>query len=457
MEFITTFFAYLRDNLGNTVTLPIVIAVLGLILGMKWTRAIRSGVIVGVGFISINLVVGLLMDSIGPAALAMTQRLGLEHLNSIDLGFAPPAAIALSTDVGMAIIPIVFALNVILLLTRSTKTLNIDIWNYWHYALSGSMVYYITGRNLVAGILAAMIHAMFSLLIADATAPQIQKHFDLPGVSVPHGWATTSVPIIWGLNWLFDRIPGVKNIDINMDKIKTSVGVFGEPVMIGLIIGAGIGVLAGQDFASILKLAMNLAAAMFLFPRMVGILIEGLTPITEGAHKFFERRLKGRESYVGLDSALLLGDPGTILLGVVLVPITLVLAVVLPGNTTLPFADLAATAFFIPMVMPLMRKNLFRGLITGTMLIAMVLLVASLFAPAITTFAVEAGYVLPEVAAGSQYITGLSAGNPVALILYWLAEYGVLVIGAIFAVMLALSLYVGFNRRRSEKEVPEQA
>lgn len=449
MQAIIVFF---RDTLGNTVTLPIVIAVLGMILGMRWTRALRSGAIVGVGFIGINLVVNLLLESLGPAAFAMIERLGLQ-LNTIDLGFAPAAAIALGTVVGAGIVPFVFLLNVIMLLTRMTKTLNVDIWNYWHYALSGSMVYFITGNNFWAGVLAAMIHAMFSLLIADAAAPKIQEFFDLPGVSVPHGWATTSIPIIWGMNWLFDRIPGINKIDIDMKKMQDRIGVFGEPIILGLIIGAIIGIIARQDVAGTLKLAMSLAASMFLFPRMVSILMEGLVPLTETAHGFFNRRLNGREAYVGLDSALLLGYPGTILVGVLLIPITLILAAILPGNTTLPFADLSATAFFIPMCAPLMRGNLFRSLVTGTVIIAMVLMISSLFAPAITLFAAEAGYVLPAEAAGAQYITGLSAGNPVALILYWIGDLGATVtLGILFVITLAIAATIGIRRNRKERQ-----
>lgn len=449
MQAIIVFF---RDTLGNTVTLPIVIAVLGMILGMRWTRALRSGVIVGVGFIAINLVVNLLLGSLGPAAFAMIERLGLQ-LNTIDLGFAPAAAIALGTVVGAGIVPFVFVLNVVMLLTRMTKTLNVDIWNYWHYALSGSMVYFITGNNFWAGVLAAMIHAMFSLLIADAAAPKIQEFFDLPGVSVPHGWATTSIPIVWGMNWLFDRIPGVNKIDIDMKKMQDKIGVFGEPIILGLIIGALIGIIARQDIAGILTLSMSLAAAMFLFPRMVSILMEGLVPLTEATHEFFTKRLKGREAYVGLDSALLLGYPGTILVGVLLIPITLLLAAILPGNTTLPFADLSATAFFIPMCAPLMRGNLFRTLVTGTVIIAIVLMISSLFAPAITMFAADAGYVLPAEAAGAQFITGLSAGNPVALLLYWIGDLGATVtLGILFVIVFAIAASIGIRRNRKERQ-----
>ncbi len=442
---------FIRDTLGNTVVLPIVILLLGLVLGIGWKKALRAGMMVGIGFIAISTAVNLMMNALGPAALSMIQRTGLQF-NTLDLGFAPAAAIALGTVVGASVIPFVFVLNIFMLFTRMTKTLNVDIWNYWHYALSGSMVYFITGGNFWAGILAAMTHSIFSLLIADATAPRIQKFFDLPGVSIPHGWATTSVPLILGLNWIFDRIPGVRNIDIDMDGLKKRIGLFGEPFVLGAILGIIIGIAAGQDFGSVAKLTMILAASMYLFPKMVGILIEGLSALSKGAQEFFQKRLKGREAYVGLDSALLMGYSGTIVAGVVLVPITILIAAILPGNTTMPFADLAWTAFFIPMCAPLMKGNMFRTLISGILIVAMVLLICSLFAPAITSFGGEAGYTLPSDAAGFKYITGMSAGNLVSLILYGIAQLGAVVSMAIvFVISLGIAAVIGVRRVRKER------
>ena len=448
---------FIRDTLGNTVVLPIVILLLGLVLGLKFTKALRAGMLVGIGFISISTAVGLMMGALEPAAFAMVERTGLQF-TTLDLGWAPAATIALGTVIGASVIPFVFVLNIVMLFTRMTKTLNVDIWNFWHYALSGSMVYFITGGNFWAGILAAMTHSIYSLLIADATAPKIQKFFDLPGVSISHGWATTSVPLILGMNWLFDRIPGVRNIDIDMDGLKKRIGLLGEPFILGAILGIIIGIAAGMDLGGVARLTMVLAASMFLFPRMVAILIEGLSDLSKGAQDFFQKRLKGREAYVGLDSAILLGYSGTIVVGALLVPITIVLAAILPGNTTLPFADLAWTAFFIPMCAPLMKGNMFRTLITGILTIAMVLIICSIFAPAITSFGPDAGFVLPEEATGFRYITGMSAGNLVALILYGIADLGAtMLVGITFILSLIVAGIIGFKRVRSERAVKANA
>lgn len=446
---------YIRDTLGSNVVLPIIVAVLGVILGVKWSRAIRSGIVVGIGFIGLGLVINLLLGALGPTASGLTEKFGLQ-LTSIDIGFGPAAAIALGTAVGTAIIPFVFGLNVIMLLTRMTKTLNVDIWNYWHYAFSGSVVYFITGNNFWAGVFAAMTHLIFSLLMADATASRIQKFFDLPGVSIPQGWATTSVPFIWAVNSILDHIPGIRSIDIDTEGLQKRLGFVGEPLVIGAILGIILGLASGQSIGESLGLAMSLAAALFLFPRIVAILMEGLVPLTEAAHKFFERRLQGREAYVGLDSAILLGHQSTILVGVIMVPITVVLAAVLPGNTTLPFGDLAATAFFVAMCAPLMKGNLFRSLIAGTVIMGGVLLLASFFAPVVTQFAAEVGYTIPAEAEGASEITGLSAGNAMAFLLYQTGQYGTAVaVGIVFAIALSIAGFIGFKRMKAERHAAQ--
>ena len=73
-------------DLGAIVVLPILIFIFGMILGTKPKKAFVSGVIVGVGFVGLNMVVDLLGGSLGPAAQAMVERFGL-HLTTIDVGW----------------------------------------------------------------------------------------------------------------------------------------------------------------------------------------------------------------------------------------------------------------------------------------------------------------------------------------------------------------------------------
>jgi len=198
MEVIKSIFDFLT-GLGSPVMLPIVIFILGLILRQKLSRAFVSAVTVGVGFIGLGLVIGLLFEALGPATDALVQATGLQ-LRSLDVGWGVAAAIAFGTSVGALVFVVGLAVNIIMLLLNWTKTLNVDLWNFWHYAFTGSLVYLVSGRNLVLGLIAAAIHAVVALLIADWTAKDVQGFFNLPGVSIPQGWAITSVPIIKVLN-----------------------------------------------------------------------------------------------------------------------------------------------------------------------------------------------------------------------------------------------------------------
>ncbi|MBX8827648.1 PTS transporter subunit IIC, partial [Ochrobactrum sp. SFR4] len=58
------------DTLGPTVLLPIVIFIIAVILGAKVGKAFRAAVTIGVAFIGINLVLGLMFTSIGEVAQA---------------------------------------------------------------------------------------------------------------------------------------------------------------------------------------------------------------------------------------------------------------------------------------------------------------------------------------------------------------------------------------------------
>jgi PTS system galactitol-specific IIC component len=200
----------------------------------------------------------------------------------------------------------------------------------------------------------------------------------------------------------------LKDWDADMDAIQRRFGVFGEPVVLGLVIGLVLGfvgyVLPGNmplrdGIIKTLFVGMELAAVMVLLPRMVAILMEGLIPISEAAREFMQKRFPGREIHIGLDSALLIGHPASITASLVMVPIVIVLALILPGNRFLPFADLPVFPFLFAMMAPLTRGNVGRMIIIGTLASVMGLYMGSWMAPYMTEAAAQAGFAAPEGAA----------------------------------------------------------
>jgi len=406
--FLTTLRAVI-DSLGATVVLPIIIFILGLILGAKPGKAFRAGVTIGIAFIGINLVINLMWSTLSDSAQAMVTNWNIQR-DVVDVGWPSAAAIAFGTDVGLWVIPIALAVNIVFLLIKWTKTLNIDVWNFWHFAFLGSLVYIVTG-NLTYGLIAAAIAAALALFLADWTAKAVQSFYKLPGISIPHLTSAPGVPFAIITNWIIDKIPGVKNWKADPETIQKKLGVFGEPVILGLVIGLVLGVMgyynAEQAVVKILQTGINLAAVMLLLPRMVQILMEGLIPISEAARDFMKKRASDREIYIGLDSAILIGHPAAISTALVLVPIAIVLSIILPGNHVLLFADLAVIPFVVALFAPLMRGNIFRMIIAGTLELIAGFYIATGMADFFTSAAVNAGFAMPE---GAAKITSIADG-----------------------------------------------
>lgn len=414
VEFFQTISDFLT-GLGAPVLLPIIIILMGLVFGQKLGTALRAGLTLGAAFIGLNLVIGLLIGTLSPAVESMVSATG-SNLSILDVGWGVAAAIAFGTSVGALVILVSLGVNIVMLALRLTKTFNVDIWNFWNHAFTGSVTYLITG-SLAYGLICAGIHAALCLIIADRTAKRVQDFYGIPGISIPHGWAITSVPIIAGVNWVLDRIPYVKDIVWNEKTIKDKWGIFGNPLILGTILGIIIGLLGGmgKDIPGLLTLGITMGAVMILIPKIIGIFMESLTPISDSAREFMSKHFKGREFYIGLDSALLIGHPVTVAAGIILIPIVLGLALILPGNRVLPFGDLAALFYFVAMVPFMSKGNLFRSVISGVVIMSLVLLILTSFGSSLTQMATSIGYDIPAEAVD---ITAMSAGNWITWVLY---------------------------------------
>jgi PTS system galactitol-specific IIC component len=243
----------------------------------------------------------------------------------------------------------------------------------------------------------------------------VQEFYGIPGISIPHGFSAAYVPIAIPLDKLIDKIPVINKIEADPEHISKKFGVFGEPVMVGLILGIILGLLAKYDAKATLNLGMSMAGVMFLMPRMVKILMEGLLPVSEAAKSFMQRKFAGKEFYIGLDSAVLIGHPAAIATALILVPITIFLALIIPGNRVLPFGDLATIPFMVAIIAPIVRGNVFRSVIIGAIVIAVGLLIATNVSPLHTQAAIDAAFKFPE---GASSISSICDGaNPLTWVL----------------------------------------
>ncbi len=392
-------------DLGAIVVLPILIFIFGILLGTPARKSFNAGLTVGIGFVGLNLVIELLSGSLGKAAQAMVERFGLQ-LTTLDVGWPAAAAISYGTLLGSLAIPVGIGINILLLFIGLTKTLMVDMWNFWHAAFVASLVYAVT-HNFALGLYAMSAYLVMIYLLADIIAPAIKRFYGFPNITFPHGTSAPGFLIAIPLNWIFDRIPGFNKIEADPETIQKKFGIFGESSVMGLMIGIVIGILAGYDLQGILQLGVKTAAVMLLMPRMVSILMEGLAPISEAANKFVQKRFPGREVNIGMDSALSVGHPAVLSSSLLLVPITILLAVILPGNKTLPFGDLATIPFVVCLMAAVFRGNIVRTVVGGSLYMISILYITSWAAPLVTASAKAAKFNLE----GHTSITAMAEGG----------------------------------------------
>lgn len=378
-------------GLGAAVMMPIIFTILGLCIGIKFSKALKSGLLVGVGFVGLSVVTALLTSSLGPALDKVVEIYDLQ-LKVFDMGWPAAASVAYNTSVGAFIIPVCLGVNLLMLLTKTTRTVNIDLWNYWHFAFIGAVVYF-ASDSILWGFFAAIICYIITLVMADFTANKFQSFYDkMEGISIPQPFCQGFVPFAIGVNWLLDKIPGFDKLNIDAEGMKKKFGLLGEPLFLGILVGciiAGLSCRDGQELVDkipyILGLGIKMGAVMELIPRITSLFIEGLKPISDATRELIAKKFKGAIGLnIGMSPALVIGHPATLVVSLLLIPVTILLAVVLPGNQFLPLASLAGMFYLFPMVLPITRGNVVKTFIVGLVVLTIGLYFVTDLAPYFT-------------------------------------------------------------------------
>lgn len=443
-------------GLGAAVMMPIIFTILGVCIGIKFSKALKSGLYVGVGFVGLSVITGLLTDSLSPALKQVVEIYEL-NLGVFDMGWPAAAAVAYNTSVGAFIIPVCLAVNLVLLLTRCTRTVNIDLWNYWHFAFIGAVVFYTTD-SIAWGFFTAIVCYILTLIAADYTAPMFQRFYDkMEGISIPQPFCQGFVPFALAINKVLDLIPGFDKLTIDAEGMKKKFGLLGEPLFLGVLVGCGIGALAcrsGEELVdnipSILGLGIKMGAVMELIPRITSLFIEGLRPISDATREMIARKFGEKANlYIGMSPALVIGHPATLVVSLLLIPVTLFLAVMLPGNKFLPLASLAGMFYVFPLILPITKGNVLKTFLIGLILMVVGLYFVTNLAPYFTSAATDVFVRTQDKAVripdGFQGGALDFASSPLAWVLFHLT-HSVKVFGPIVLVACTAAL-LWWNRR----------
>ena len=440
--------------------MPIIFTIIGLCIGMKFGKALKSGLYVGVGFVGLGIVTALLTSNFGDPLTLISQIYHLE-LNVFDMGWPAAASVAYNTAVGALIIPICLGVNFLMLITKTTRTVNIDLWNYWHFAFIGAVVYFVFDQSLAWGYFAAIVCYIITLVMADLTASKFQGYYEgLDGISVPQPFCQSFVPFTLCMDWVLEKIPGFNKLDIDAEGLKRKFGVLGEPLVLGVIVGALIGLVAQMEVKKILFLGVTMGAVMELIPRITKLFIDGLMPISEKTKEIVNKRFHGKQVFIGMSPALVIGHPTSLVCTLLLIPTYLAISVVLPGNQFLPLASLAGLFYIFPIMLPYTKGNVVRTYIIGLVALLVGLWFVTDMAPDFTKAAAavyaatgdQAAHVPEGFMAGSMDF----ASSLFGYVIYAATKYAKFIGAAILVIIMVCMML--WNRRliiKDEKTAAE--
>lgn len=204
-------------NLGAAVMLPIVITILGLIFRMIFGNAFKSGLLVGIGFQGLSLTIDLLTKSVRPAVVYY-KHLG-QGFTTVDVGWAAVGAASWGVPFAALAVLLIVLINFILIMTKVTKVMNIDIWNYIHFLVPRTLAYALSG-SFWLGLIITVGLSVISLIAGQIVDPKWEKYYGLEGTTCTTlSYIILAYPIGLFTNWLVEHIPGLNKIHISMGQI----------------------------------------------------------------------------------------------------------------------------------------------------------------------------------------------------------------------------------------------
>ncbi|MCE5329559.1 hypothetical protein LLG07_04410 [bacterium] len=409
-------------DIGPVGLIPIILFLMGLIATRNKLILLRNSAYVYFGLLTFSLLLSFYINFFNPiinTILSITNK----KFQVIDTGWMAAQKIDLYNPFVVQLSLILIGLNILMLLVRLTRTINIDAWNLWLFLFSGIFVYEVTGIMWL-GILFSCAVTTISLVLADIYSPYLESYYGIKGISNPQPQTIVWAPVANIVNFVFNRIPFIKRLHIFYEEIKYKLGPAGEPMIMGFILGFIIGAItkyksftlnlwSSLGYASLSGLYMSVITV--LMPRSVTLLYKGLIPIINDIRIFINSKITKREIYIGLNSMVVAGNGSVIGLSTIMIPLTVYIASILPGNKVLPSAGLVIIPLILVWAVGPSRGDIFRSFISALIIIPIVLLITTDMTTLITDFLTKKESI--QLVEGYSRASSLDMGSN---LIYWI-------------------------------------
>jgi galactitol PTS system EIIC component len=401
------------------VMLPVIVLILGLLARMRLREALISSLRLAAGFAGIFIAFNFFVSRISPAVKAFVALRGLDY-PVIDVGWPPLAAITWTWSLAPLCILLVVALNIVMLATKTTSIIYIDVWNYWHFAFMGALLL-ASGASLPLAIAATLAIAVFTIKTAEWSAPFVERGCGFKAIGISPLSVACLLPYAVAMDKLFDAIPGFRKLTIDPSRGgKGEKPLLAEPIVVGFIVGIVLALAAGYGIKDILELGVNVAAVMFILPACGQLIGQGMGAVSGALRDIVQKRFPGRALSIAMDTGILMTNPSVIMTGLFLMPLSVLIAFILPGNKMIPLGDLPNLISIFSLLTLAMGGNVLRAVLAALPVVAGFMLIASDLAPLITKLAGTTGM---DFGAGDALFNAFTdGGNPVR---YWFMRLSV--------------------------------
>jgi len=447
------FFQALSDvfsTLGAPVFVPIMLFIIAKVMGLSAKKAFNSALLCAVGLTGFNLVINSYGAIISPVVNQMVENAGV-NLPVLDMGWQSTSVIAYSTNIGLIFIGIAIILQVILFFVKWTDVfMASDLWNNYSFMVWGSMLYILT-KNIWLSLGLMVVQLLYILLFSEACAKRWSTYYQYPNCCMTAPHHLEGLPFAVLMNWLLGKI-GFDKIKINAQSLQKKLGIFGEPMFIGLVVGSIIAIIGNYNalgslaaWGTITSPAVSTAAIMAVFPKVAGIFANAFTVLTDAYKTKAVKSGEGRDWYLSVNDAVGYGEPNTLVTGIILIPIMLAIAFILPGNQVLPMADLVALPYMVEVFVCVSNGNIAKSVVMGAVWFSLGMIVCSQLAPTFTDVAMQAGFQLDQT---GVYITsfGIMCHPLIAGLFYAFWSGNPVIIIAVTAAYFALRMVFKKNR-----------
>ena len=448
---------------GSTIIVPIIIFIISMCMRVGVKKSFQGAIYMAVGLTLFNAVLGILMNAITPYVTAMADTVGIS-LPYIDIGWQGASVVVYSNTLGYIYLVLGLGLNLLLFGLKLVDTFQpTDIWNYYQFVFWAVIVQFTTG-SFALGVAAAVMCNLVVLLIADIIAPSLQEfngYDNLTLTSVPSGGA----PFAMIVRGIVIKLK-IKTKPVSAESLQNKFGFWGEPLIIGLIVGILITILGSltglteaSTWSGILTTAITIAGVMVIYPSVSGLFVKGLIPLSQSMQARAQTGKSNRKYFhVAMDPAVFFGNGDNMAAALILIPIVFFTSLIMPGNKILMLADIPAMAFMTAGLICVFRGDILMTIISGTIWFNIANVLNSDVCAAFTKAAESAGVASQMDSVANAFSQGLGIAawtvgtNPVLYLVYkaFSAEGAMRIIGVILVVAVFLLIYLSFRRNKKK-------